>query len=93
LPRPTTQIPVVTPDGAQVYYLDMGWEELMVAVEYDGEHHRLDRWQYTKDVRRRETLDRLGWIVIRVIAADRPAGVVRRVRDALESRASGPHRA
>jgi hypothetical protein len=91
LPRPTTQIPVITSDGAQVYYLDMGWEELMVAVEYDGEHHRLDRWQYTKDVRRRETLDRLGWIVIRVIAADRPAGVVRRVRDALEYRASALH--
>ncbi len=48
LPRPATQIPVTTPDGAQVYYLDMGWEEPMVAVEYDGEHHRLDRWQYAR---------------------------------------------
>ena len=88
LPRPATQISVITGDGAKVYYLDMGWEDLMVAVEYDGEHHRLDRWQYTKDIRRREALDRLGWIVIRVIAADRPADIVRRVRDALELRAS-----
>ncbi len=87
LPRPTTQIPVVAADGAQVYYLDMGWEELMVAVEYDGEHHRLDRWQYTRDIRRREALDRLGWIVIRVIAADRPPSIICRVRDALEFRA------
>lgn len=87
LPRPTTQIPVTTADG-QVYYLDMGWEEVMVAVEYDGEHHRLDRWQYTRDVRRHEILERLGWIVIRVLAADRPADIVRRVSDALESRAS-----
>ena len=88
LPRPTTQIPVMTGDGAQVYYLDMGWKNLMTAVEYDGEHHRLDRWQYTKDIRRREVLDRLGWIVIRVIATDRPADIIRRVRDALEFRAS-----
>jgi very-short-patch-repair endonuclease len=57
-------------------------------VEYDGEQHRVDRWQYIKDIRRREELERLGWIVIRVVAGDRPADIVRRVRDALASRAS-----
>ncbi|BBY05229.1 DUF559 domain-containing protein [Mycobacterium noviomagense] len=88
LPRPRTQIPVVSADGRQTYYLDMGWEDVMVAVEYDGEHHRLDRWQYARDVRRSEELERLGWIVIRVLAGDRPADIVRRVRDALESRRS-----
>ncbi len=87
LPRPTTQIPVTT-DGGQVYYLDMGWENLMVAVEYDGEHHRIDRWQYTKDNYRRETLERLGWIVIRVTVTDRSDDIITRVRDALEYRAS-----
>ena len=92
LPPPTTQIPVVTEDGAELYYLDMGWEDLMVAAEYDGEHHRVDRWQYRKDVRRREALDRLGWIVIRVIATDRPADIIRRVREARELRASRLHR-
>ncbi len=88
LPRATTQIPVMTGGGAQMYYLDMGWEELMVAVEYDGEQHRLDRWQYTKDIRRSEALDRLGWIVVRVTASDRPPDIIRRVRDALDFRAS-----
>ncbi|WP_232021895.1 hypothetical protein [Mycobacterium basiliense] len=88
LPRPTTQIPVTTADGAQVYFLDMGWEDLMVAVEYDGDHHRLDRWQYARDIRRSETLHRLGWIVIRVIAADHPPDIVARVRSALHRRAS-----
>jgi very-short-patch-repair endonuclease len=88
LPRPRTQIPVVSADCRQTYYLDMGWEHVMVAVEYDGEHHRLDRWQYARDVRRGEELERLGWIVIRVLAGDRPADIVRRVRDALESRRS-----
>ncbi len=87
LPRPTTQIPVITSDGT-TYYLDMGWEDLMVAAEYDGEQHRVDTRQYRKDIRRREAIDRLGWIVIRVIAGDRPAGIVVRVRDAREYRAS-----
>jgi hypothetical protein len=88
LPRPTTQIPVMAAAGTRVYYLDMGWPDLMVAVEYDGEHHRLDRWQYTKDIRRSEVLAQLGWIVIRVVASDRPEDIVRRVRDALAYRAS-----
>lgn len=87
LPRPTTQIRVTTDQG-QLYYLDMGWQHLMVAVEYDGEHHRVDRWQYTRDNHRREALERLGWIVIRVTVTDRPEQVVARVRDALEYRAA-----
>ena len=41
-PRPQTQIPVLAPDGYPRYYLDMGWPEFMVAVEYDGEQHRTD---------------------------------------------------
>lgn len=88
LPRPTTQLPVNSADGRRMYYLDMGWPEFMVAVEYDGEQHRTDRWQYIKDIRRLEELERLGWIVIRVVVGDRPADIVRRVRDALASRAS-----
>ncbi len=86
LPRPATQIPVIIAGGAQVYYLDMGGEDAMVAVEYDGEHHRLDRLQYAKDIRRSEDLERLGWIVIRVTVSDRPAGIIARVRDALAFR-------
>ncbi len=88
LPRPTTQIPVLIAGGARVYYLDMGWEDPMVAVEYDGEHHRLDRFQYAKDIRRSENLERLGWIVIRVTVSDRPVGIIARVREALAFRES-----
>ena len=66
----------------------MGWEDVKVAAEYDGEQHRSDGWQYTWDIRRSEMLERLGWIVIRVIATDDPADIVARVRDALELRAS-----
>lgn len=86
LPRPRTQISVSTGEGT--YYLDMGWREYMVAVEYDGEHHWRDSLQYHNDIRRLETLQRMGWIVIRVVAGDRPAAILRRVRSALDSRRS-----
>jgi len=88
LPRPQTQIPVHDDFGDFVAYLDMGWDDVKVAVEYDGEHHRNDRWQYTRDIRRLEKLERFGWIVIRVVVGDRPADIVRRVRAALARRAS-----
>lgn len=87
LPRPQTQIPVRDEFGEILAYLDMGWEDVKVAVEYDGDQHRSDRRQYTWDIRRLEILERLGWIVIRVVAGDPPADVIRRVRAALTRRA------
>jgi hypothetical protein len=86
LPRPQTQIAVRDEFGSAVAYLDMGWENVKVAVEYDGEQHRTDRRQYAWDVRRLEMLERRGWIVVRVLARDRPAEVVNRARAALARR-------
>jgi hypothetical protein len=83
LPRPRTQIPVLGGDAIPFAFLDLGWDDRMVAVEYDGDHHRTDRRQYVKDIQRVEMLERMGWIVVRIVAEDRPAAIVRRVRAAL----------
>lgn len=91
LPRPETQIPVLADDGLPIAYLDMGWPEWMVAIEYDGDQHRTDRRQYVKDIRRYEMLEKMGWIIVRVVAEDRPADITRRIRQALELRRFGPH--
>jgi very-short-patch-repair endonuclease len=88
LPRPQTQIPVLGTDGHPRYYLDMGWEDVMVAVEYDGKHHT-DRAVYTKDITRLEYITSIGWIVIRVVAEHRRAEIVHRVRQAWEQRRRG----
>ena len=69
----------MTPDGYPRYYLDMGWPEFMVAVEYDGEQHRTDPAQYRSDVLRSEYIDGLGWRRIRVLAGHRREDVVARV--------------
>jgi hypothetical protein len=37
LPRPRTQIPVRDETGSAMAYLDMGWEDIKVAAEYDGD--------------------------------------------------------
>jgi hypothetical protein len=85
-PQPETQIPVLQGSTAAVAFLDMGWRDFMVAVEYDGDHHRKDRRQYVKDIARLRMLEALGWIVIRVIAEDKPSDVIARVEAALVRR-------
>ncbi len=86
IPRPTTQIPVPGPNGLPRYYLDMGWDDIMVAVEYDGEHHRKNTADYRKDIVRLEYIQSLGWIVVRVVAGNHPRDIVERVRRARASR-------
>jgi len=85
LPRPTTQIPVHE-SWRLIGILDMGWIKYKVAVEYDGDQHRTDRRQYVRDQKRLRDLEAVGWIVVRVIAEDRPGDVIRRVRQALAAR-------
>lgn len=59
MPRPQTQIAVYDRFGELIAYLDMGWEDIKVAAEYDGQQHRTDRMQYAWDSRRREKLEEL----------------------------------
>lgn len=81
-PPPQTQIPVL--DGTRpVAFLDMGWPQYRVAVEYDGDHHRRIREQYVKDIARLRMLEAMDWIVIRVIAEDRPTQWLQRTETAL----------
>ncbi|HUH71604.1 MAG TPA: hypothetical protein VLZ05_23610 [Mycobacterium sp.] len=89
LPTPTTQIPVQE-NWRLVGVLDMGWEKYKVAAEYDGDQHRTDRRRYVRDQRRLRKLAEMGWIVIRVIAEDKPEDVVMRVCAALLARGWRP---
>lgn len=77
-PRPQTQIPVLDPDGYPRYHLDMGWEDMMIAVEYDGDDHR-ERPRWGRDIKRAEYLAYLGWTHIRVVAGDRRPEIIHRV--------------
>jgi hypothetical protein len=92
-PRPATQIPVFDGLGRPFAHLDMGWEDMMIAVEYDGDQHRTDRVRYAWDVKRLRRVKRIGWYHIKVIAEDRPQHILERVarawamrRDSSDSR-------
>lgn len=85
-PRPQTQIPVLGGDGIPVAHIDVGWEEYLVGVEYEGEQHQTDRTRYVYDIRRLETIERMGWLIVRVVAEDHRANIVHRVRGAMVER-------
>jgi CBS domain-containing protein len=85
-PRPQTQIPVLSADGCRQYYLDMGWEDLTPAVEYDGDQHRVDPIQFAYDILRSEDLDEVGWTRVRVVKQNRHTDVLRRVTHAWNAR-------
>ena len=81
LPAPETQIPIFE-GGVPVAFLDMGYPDIKLAFEYDGDQHRSDRRQYVRDVRRLPMVERHGWEVMRVIAEDRHAEVLWRAKEA-----------
>ena len=86
LPRPQTQIVVRNMWGAVVARIDMGWEEWLVGVEYDGEQHWTDPQVRANDIDRTAELERRGWRLVRVSAdllRHRPDVIVDRARGAL----------
>ncbi|WP_102141215.1 hypothetical protein [Mycobacterium hubeiense] len=83
-PPPQTQIPVFGPDGVPFAFIDMGWQEWMLGVEYEGKHHYDNRLQIASDIYRLEKVERR-YRIVRVTAEDRRANVVRRVHNAVEA--------
>lgn len=70
LPMPVLQHELRDRDGTVWARLDISYPSLKLAVEYDGEQHRLDDAQYDRDIRRLRRLTAEGWLVIRVTKAD-----------------------
>lgn len=84
LPAPRTQIRVT--DGVNEAFIDMGYDEPMVGLDYDGQHHSANRNQYLHDIGRSELIEREGWIDIHVVAEHSRRFIVHRVSDALARR-------
>ena len=85
-PRPETQIPVYDEYGQLVAVLDMGWREIMVGVDYEGEHHRMSRRSFDRAIRRAEAVSELGWDDVRVTAEDTDGSIIGRVGRAFARR-------
>lgn len=85
LPEPVLDHDVYDEFGMFVACVDMAYPDLRIAIEYDGEQHRTDSVQWSKDIDRLEALAALGWHVIRVerrMLFSTPSELLRRVRAA-----------
>ncbi|WP_240183737.1 endonuclease domain-containing protein [Leifsonia aquatica] len=67
--------------------VDLAYPSARVALEYEGDIHRVDRDVWRKDIRRRERLEDLGWRMVRVTADDiaHPAELLTRLRRLLRA--------
>jgi hypothetical protein len=83
-----TQINVFDTFGEFVGRIDMGWDEWLVGVEYDGIQHWTDPLVRTTDIDKQAEYERLGWRIIRVstdMLRYRPHTIVARTLAALRA--------
>jgi AbiEi antitoxin C-terminal domain len=76
LPRPQAQVPIRDARGRAFAYIDNGYDEWRVGVDYDGEVHR-DTWR--EDLRRQERIRDEGWWHRRYSSIDITGGWARMV--------------
>lgn len=86
LPEPAVQPAVWLPKLQREVHPDLGYVEERVAVEYEGDQHRIDSWQWESDIRRYAAFTAAGWIVVRVTARTTADEAVAEVRGALQGR-------
>ncbi|MES9538492.1 hypothetical protein [Actinomadura sp. NPDC000600] len=91
-PRPETQIPVQGPRGHPLY-VDLGYRDFRVGLEYDGERHHAGRVARAHDTRRRDWLAKeMGWEIIPVTKnfLTRPTPYLAALLTALQQRGWNP---
>lgn len=69
-PEPEPNVPIVDPVTGQRFVLDLAYRQWQIAMEYDGDGHRLDRERWQRDLHKNEVLHALGWTVLRLSIAD-----------------------
>lgn len=70
LPSPKVNADIVDDAGRWVAMVDLYWPEHRVAFDYEGDHHRTDRKQWSKDLIRARRIGEAGITYVRAGAAD-----------------------
>lgn len=70
LPAPEVNVPISDSRGRSIASTDLSWPKYRVALEYEGDHHRTEKGQWTEDIRRINELQRAAWTTIRASAPD-----------------------
>ena len=63
-------VPGISFDNGAAITLDLADPELLIGIEYDGDHHRTDRTQWRRDAWNRRQLESMGWTVVSVTQLD-----------------------
>ena len=69
-PEPAVAHPVWIPALQQNLHPDLAWPAWRVGMEYEGDGHRTDRWQFAHDIRRVEGFVDIGWTLSRFTNSD-----------------------
>ena len=87
LPEPSCNLTIGTNDYP-IGRVDLAYERFKVIIEYEGDQHRTDKWQWNVDIGRQEEFMAAGWTVIRVTAQRirHPRALVGKVYTALQER-------
>lgn len=64
--EPTIDFDVYSPSGRYLGTSELAFPKFRVALEYEGDHHRIDRRQWYRDIEKYESYREAGWEVIRV---------------------------
>ncbi len=88
LPSAAANLGVRSPSGALIAEIDLAFDRYRVGVDYEGDHHRTERRQWMRDLRRFAELEDAGWSMVRATADDLAdtGRLVASVRRRLESR-------
>lgn len=70
LPEPVIAHPVWVPAFRRFLHPDLSWPEWKVGMEYEGDGHRKDRWQFRHDISRVEAMVDIDWSLSRFSADD-----------------------
>src|SRR5699024_2881403 len=69
-----------------VLHPDLGYPQLRIAIEYEGDHHRFSPAQYAQDIRRKELFEAEGWVLLRVAKKSDLASFAKRLRHYIAKR-------
>lgn len=89
LPEPVLDHDVYDDHGDFIGCVDLAYVAQKIAIEYEGDHHRVSAAQWRRDIEKHDQLAALGWRVIRVTQDEvftNPGALVARVRQALRTR-------
>lgn len=88
LPSPAIQHPVLDREGKLIGHADLAFPEYRTLLEYEGDHHRADRSQWTHDLDRFNRYQAAGWVPYRINAGNfaELEKTLRLVEDSLRAR-------